>query len=379
MRVAFIAEYDANDPGAQSGMGFHMSRALALQGLDVRHLQLRSPHRLRLSSAVRKAAHAARGRAYIGARSRARLEAYAAQASRFLTRGRFDVVMTPSTTPLALLSCPQPIVIWADTTARGIIGFYPRHSRLAGATVRDSIEADRATLRRCALAVFSSRWAAEVALEHYSVDPSKVGVVEFGANVESGLDMGEITRPVRSRAATPCRLVYLGSDWLRKGGPHAVDVVRRLRDRGLDATLTVIGPGPDGAQVVPDHVRVLDFVPIATEAGRRTISEALADADFFILPTRIDCCPIALAEASSFALPSLTTNIAGIPALVKDGQTGRTFDLDATPEVYVNYILDVLSSPGSYERLALGAYRLYRDRLNWTTAAARMHRLLGDL
>jgi glycosyltransferase involved in cell wall biosynthesis len=49
---------------------------------------------------------------------------------------------------------------------------------------------------------------------------------------------------------------------------------------------------------------------------------------------------VVFAEASSFGVPSLATNVGGIPSAVKDGLNGKTFPPDADAEDYCDYVLN---------------------------------------
>jgi glycosyltransferase involved in cell wall biosynthesis len=45
-------------------------------------------------------------------------------------------------------------------------------------------------------------------------------------------------------------------------------------------------------------------------------------AQIFCLPTRGDCLPMVLSEAGAAGLPAVSTAVAGIPEIVRDGETG---------------------------------------------------------
>ena len=59
--------------------------------------------------------------------------------------------------------------------------------------------------------------------------------------------------------------------------------------------------------VVPEHVRVLGFVSQSTERGKLTMGRAFSESHFLVLPTTVDCCPNAFAEANSFGLSGATS------------------------------------------------------------------------
>jgi glycosyltransferase involved in cell wall biosynthesis len=54
-------------------------------------------------------------------------------------------------------------------------------------------------------------------------------------------------------------------------------------------------------------------------------------ADVFCLPTRGDCLPMVLSEAGAAGLPAVSTAVAGIPEIVRDGETGLVVPPDDRP------------------------------------------------
>jgi glycosyltransferase involved in cell wall biosynthesis len=46
------------------------------------------------------------------------------------------------------------------------------------------------------------------------------------------------------------------------------------------------------------------------------------DSDIFCLPTYGDCLPMVLSEAGAAGLPSISTQVAGIPEIIANGDTG---------------------------------------------------------
>jgi len=379
VNLAYVTDYDSRDVNEASGLGLFIGRSLATQGMGVTRVRLRRPPSLRMISAARKAVHAPRGRTYIGAFSGARLDANARQVRRALARDRFDAVVSPAVAPVAHLDCDQPIVLWLDTTMTGLIDFYPAFSRLARPTVRDIVVADRGALDRCAVAIFSSRWAADVAVRVHGLDPDRAHVVPYGANLVGEHDEPAVREMVRARSGGVCRLLFMGGDWTRKGGPLALEVLKALRDAGVPTEMTLIGPPAEAVGRVPEGVHLHGPVSKSTPDGRRIIEGELSRSHFLVLPTTADCSPVALAEASAFAVPSVTTNIAGIPSIVSDDVNGRMFDRTAPAEAYAAYIADVFTRRDKYEVLALGAFVEYRSRLNWQTAGATVAELLSNL
>lgn len=100
-----------------------------------------------------------------------------------ISTANVDVVFSPGTIPIAHLKTNYPIVFWADATFAGMIDFYPSFSNLCSRSIRDGNRMEQAALSKCSLAIYSSEWAAKTALDNYDVNPQKVKVVPFGANI----------------------------------------------------------------------------------------------------------------------------------------------------------------------------------------------------
>jgi glycosyltransferase involved in cell wall biosynthesis len=373
MRIAFVTEYDASDVRRFSGIPFHMIAALERHDVDVDRITLAAPVGTLAVAAARKALHRVRGRTYIARRAPGRRRLYARQLRRALRRRRYDAVLSSGPLPLAVADPVVRTVLWTDCTAANLIGFYPQFSRLAAATIRDSHAVERSALAKCALAVYSSEWAAETALRVYGVDERKLHVVPYGANLDRELPEDALDETLRRRLdARVCRLLFNGVNWRMKGGETALETARQLNALGVPTELTLLGIDGEAVSGRDEWVRPLGLVDKRTADGRALIALEHETSHFLLLPTRIDCCPVALAEANAFALPVVTSRLSGIPTVVKDGVNGQLFAVDAAPAELADYIAAVFRNPKEYERLARSAYAEYRRRLNWDASTRRV-------
>jgi len=90
--------------------------------------------------------------------------------------------------------------------------------------------------------IFSTEWAAESALKHYKVEESKCKWCPLCQSTKVDFrDKAEIDKLIERRSREQCRLLFIGRDWIEKGGPFAVDTLRVLESKGLNAHLTVVG------------------------------------------------------------------------------------------------------------------------------------------
>lgn len=376
MKVAFLTTYDTSDPHAWSGSARYILRSLRASNLDTSVIDKLSAGPVltfcqRAKTVVYRRLLA---RTYQRERAPSVARRYAAHAERRLRGAPCDVVFSPGTLPIACLKTDKPIAFWTDATFAGMLGFYPSFSNFCRETVRCGNRLEQQALSRASVAIYSSEWAAATALQHYDVDPAKVKVVPFGANVECARRSADIEGIARDRSGGVCRLLLVGVDWRRKGGDMALAVATLLNRQGIATELHVVGCRPPFDP--PPFVKLHGFVSKADEAGRRQLDALMSGAHFLIVPSRAECFGVVYAEASSYGLPSLATRTGGVCTVVRDGRNGMTFDLEAGPQAYCDYIGALLSDPDAYLHLCRDAFAEYAERLNWGAAGRRVRELL---
>jgi len=209
---------------------------------------------------------------------------------------------------------------------------------------------------------------------NYDVDPDKVKVVPYGANLFAGLNEADIRRLVKNKDYGICKLLFVGVDWIRKGGEIALRTARLLNERGLRAELHIVGI--DSSHKFPEFVKSHGFISRKTEAGKERLHQLFSEAHFLIQPSRAENFGVVFAEASSFGLPSLATEVGGIPSAIRDNRNGKLFRLDQGAESYAEYIMECLASRERYQALAISSFREYRQRLNWSTAGESVRALI---
>ncbi|HEY9601122.1 MAG TPA: glycosyltransferase family 4 protein [Allocoleopsis sp.] len=379
MKVAYVTEYDAGDISKWSGTGYYITKSLKNQGLSLDYLgPLVEKYSLLFKGKQGFYRYLMRKR-YWRDREPLILRHYAQQVARKLSTLKPDLVLSPGTVPIAHLESDRPVVFWTDATFAGLIDFYAKYSNLCQETIENGHKMEQLALDKCQLAIYSSDWAAKTAIENYQVDPSKVKVVPFGANIECDRVFDDIKTIVDSRPSNQCNLLFLGVEWSRKGGNIAINVAEELNKQGLPTKLTIVGCNPIAELPLPDFVTTLGFVSKTTEGGLRTIQKLLTEAHFLILPSKAECYGIVFCEANSFGVPCLTTNVGGIPTIIQDDLNGKTFDKEAKVKDYCAYIFNLFSDYSQYKELALSSFKEYQCRLNWSVAGKTVKKLLKEL
>ena len=383
MKLAYVTIKHAEQLGKAtewSGTGYYVAEALKHQGESLDYLGPLEdkvfPHAAR--KLKRHYYERFFQKRYLKDTDPSTLRSYANQVSKKLKQASYKAVLSATINPIAYLECKQPILFWADATFQNTAEFYPKYSNLCRESVAKGHEMERLAIENCRFAIYSSHWAAQTAIDFYKADPEKVKVVPFGSNLESNLTTEEIGRLVKSRSSTTCKLIFIGVDWIRKGGDKALKVAQALHESGIPTELKILGCQPPAELILPDFVQPLGYISKFTQSGQDKIAQLISDSHFLILPTLADCSPIVFCEANAFGVPCLTTDVGGIPTIVKSDSNGRLFDVQASTDEYRDYISDVFFDYARYKEMALASFDAYKTRLNWNTAGKSVKRLLAE-
>lgn len=377
MKISYVAVYDANNVNSWSGLGYHIAKSLENASNQVEYIhKLNSSWKYALK--LKQFAFNTLGKEFLWEREPVVLKGYAATVKKQLNQ-KTDIIFSPGTLPVAYLDSKKPIVFYTDSIFAGLIDYYPSFSNLTRSTIHNGNAAEQEALNRCSMAIYSSTWAADIAVRHYKVNPAKIQVLPFGANIESKRSYTDIAAAVKSRPANKCVLLFLAVDWERKGGDKALKIAQLLNESGLETELHLVGIKKPPIKELPPYVFNHGFVDKKSEEGRLLIDKLLMQSHFLVLPTLADCTPIVFSEACSFGLPSLTTNTGGISSVITNNVNGFTFDLNAGAEEYAAYIMEKFQNANTYRELCLSSFNEYETRLNWNTTGKKLTELICQL
>lgn len=129
--------------------------------------------------------------------------------------------------------------------------------------------------------------------------------------------------------ATPSahRLVCVGRLCEQKGQMLLIDAAQRLKAQGLHFELVLAGDGEMRAEIDRAIVRhgLAGIVRITGWISSDQVREEVLAARALVLPSFAEGLPVVLMEAMALGRPVLTTYVAGIPELVRDGRDGWLF------------------------------------------------------
>lgn len=368
LRIGFVSISDATDIHQWSGIPAHVLEGL--RKLDVQ-VEVYSPlsQKMKYLMTPLKAVAKIRKQNITLDHYPLMAKSYAKQILRAIRDRPVDVIFSIGSIPVSMLECAQPIIFWTDAVFHGMHNYYSgAFAGMSPSAIQRAKHLEEAALDNCAFAAYASEWAAASARQ--LTDPAKIRILPFGASFDiyhTRLDIEKKARQRRKERYRELKLLFIGVDWIRKGGAIAVQTVKILNELGIPATLSIVGCTPP--EPLPDFVRVWGFISKSTTEGKQQMQALLKQADFFILPTLAEAAGIVFCEASAYGIPSIAYATGGVPDYVRTGVNGVCLPVGTTAMGFAQAIQSILQDDDQFEALCVGAYDEYASRLNWQSSA----------
>jgi glycosyltransferase involved in cell wall biosynthesis len=383
MNIAFVTHYDIFNSNRWhpkaigfSGTSYYKAQAIKEQFPDFEYIGPLTDRYSLLTQLKRRLYRRLSAKIYYDWAALDLQRNYAQQINTKLLTSNAEIVVCPDISTIVYVECKQPIVLWTTNTYGACIDFYDDFSNLCRETIENLIILDRLALKKAKMVIFPSSWAAEAAINSYQIDPSKVEIVPYGANIECDRTIDDIQNLVAARTTEQCKLLFIGVSWYRKGGDIALKIARELKRQGINVELTIVGCQPITDEPLPDYVVNVGFIKKSSPEGGVRFNQLISQSHFLILPSRAETYGNVLCEANSFGVPCLAAKVGGIPSIIKDDVNGKLFDLNADIKEYSEYIANLFTHYSEYKQLVYSSFYEYETRLNWTAAGKSMHNLL---
>ncbi len=287
-----------------------------------------------------------------------------------LQRYSLDVIFAPvACQEMQYLDTDIPIIYASDVTYKLWVETYNLEYS------QNQEQWDSSAILRGKKLVYSSQWAANSAIEDYGANRENVEIVPFGANIDT---IPDVEKTLEKCSLNRCSLLFIGRNWERKGGKLAFDTLTSLLEMGVDADLLVIGCHPP-SQYKHERLRVIPDLDKNIPQEREKFNNLLLESHFLIFPTRADCSPIVICEANAYGIPVMTTDVGGIPTIIKNGKNGFMLPLSASGQDYAELIKASFSDAKQYQNLVKDARAEYEARLNWQKWAKRIYEIMQEL
>jgi glycosyltransferase involved in cell wall biosynthesis len=201
---------------------------------------------------------------------------------------------------------------------------------------------NRRIFRGAAATIGWSSWATRSMIEDYGVRADRAHVISPGVDLTRW-------RSTAAPADGPVRILFVGADFARKGGPMLLEAFSRL---------------PAGSSELL----------VVTRPNDPALMELYRTSHVFALPSSAEAFGIAAVEASASGLPVVAARVGGLADIVDDGTTGylvQPDDVDGLADVLARLVGD----PALRQRMGAAARCRAEERFD----AARNARAIVDL
>ncbi len=204
------------------------------------------------------------------------------------------------------------------------------------------------------------------------INENRISVCGVGIDTDAFLqsDFSEIPNEISKISDIKCdiKLLYIGKIEPRRNSLFLIDVLNKLREKGIDAKLIIVGNGKeDYLAKFAGHINELnlgDYIYKISAAEQKYLSYIYQNTDVFLLPTIYEIFGMVLLEAMYFGKPVITTQNGGSDILIQNGKTGiiePAFDAEKWAE-------DVISASKNKE-LGKNAAEYIKNNCTWELLA----------
>jgi glycosyltransferase involved in cell wall biosynthesis len=195
--------------------------------------------------------------------------------------------------------------------------------------------------------------------------------------VHCGVDESFLNHPLTSVSAAP-RLVCVGRLAEQKGQLLLVEAVAQLMREGVAIELVLVGDGPMRGEIEKLIVQhgLRDRVKIAGWMGSDGVRDQLLGARAMVLPSFAEGLPVVIMEALALGRPVISTYVAGIPELVRTGESGWLVPAGSVPALVAAMREAVTAPVEQLEQMGRAGAALVAERHDAKKEAAKLAALI---
>ena len=269
-----------------------------------------------------------------------------------------------------------------------------RDTQLAGMAARSMLNRPRLVRTRHLALPITSKFSYSVLPDHVVTVSKFVEnyLVEAGiarqkiTTVPTGVDFSRYDRStvagnLRSELGLPADAPLIGTVAIlraKKGHAEILDAVPAVLQCFPNAHFVFAGDGAQTANLTAriaadglvDRVHLLGL--------RRDVTNILASLDVFVLPTHQEALGTAFIEAGAMGLPTVATNVDGVPEVVQDGLTGLLVPVHDGAAIAAA-LCKLLADPAYRQGMGANAAEFVRRKFSREAMAEGMERLYLQL
>jgi len=368
VKIAFVTTFDGADILNWSGLSYYMSKSLATDQSSLSYVGNLKRVVSWVDSIKKIKCRLFSDKDFVLDRTIAVSRHYSQQVQKRIGDSHYDCILSPGSIPVAYLNTKTPKIIYTDATFASMLDYYGGFSNLSSETIRQGHAIEKQALLNCDLAIYSSDWAAQSAINDYGANPEKVKVIPFGANLDLNVSQSEVETTIVARSTDKVRILFNGVDWERKGGSLVLLAAEKIRQSGVDIELHIVGARNLDKTTLPSYVVYHGFLNKSVAAEMQTLQRLYQDCHFLFVPSNAEAYGLVFCEANAYGMPAFAKDTGGISTIISNGKNGFALAGAEDVNVYTDLMCRYFLDREEYIKLALSSYREYQTRLNWKVA-----------
>lgn len=152
-----------------------------------------------------------------------------------------------------------------------------------------------------------SNWYLNALQNEYAIPKGQITLLPTGID-------GSFWKEKRQALDTKFRILFIGNDFVRKGGDLLVEIAQRPEFEEVEFHFVT----QHYPSIIPPNASFYNDIP----PNSKELLSLMHLCDLFVMPTRADCSSFALLEAASCGLPAIISDMGGISELVEHNVTG---------------------------------------------------------
>ncbi len=136
--------------------------------------------------------------------------------------------------------------------------------------------------------------------------------------------------PVSDYKPNPFKIVTIARLTEKKGYPYLIEACKILKDKNIEFSCEIQGSGPQKSELVKliNENKLKKYIKLGNEMKHEEVLDFIKSGSVFVLPciranhNDMDGIPVVLMESMAMEIPTISTNISGIPELIDDSVNG---------------------------------------------------------
>lgn len=247
----------------------------------------------------------------------------------------------------------QPHFIYTDLPILGN-QYYPDGNKQIERW-KECIPYEKQAYNQASMVFTMSEHSRQSLIEHYGLPEEKTLCVQAGCNIPY-IENNDPKRYQRKK------ILFVGVDWERKGGPELVEAFSRIRKKHPTATLTVVGCNPK--LTVPGET-------IEGFHSQEQTAKFLADSSIFAMPSRREAFGMVYLEAMRAGLPVLASDLGSTPDFIINGKNGFRINQGDIDELSLR-LDELLSNHEQCRNMGIEAQKIVEQNYTWKLTQQKM-------